>query len=154
MAALFKVMRYASVMSVEDPVDIATIKVLASIAELGGCRGSDIAGNIHLDLSTVSRHLAALEKQGFVRKTPDPSDGRASRVELTEDGYSVMRKMLENRAAAIAPVLATWDDSDRDQLFSLLTRLARELHSESAARRASADAAGHPAPHTEAQVAK
>lgn len=121
-------MRYSQVLSARDPIDIAAARVLGALAESGASRPSDIAAAIHLDLSTVSRHLGALEKQALVRKSRDPADGRASSVELTEAGYAILGQILTNRARAIAPVLDSWSVQDRDQLFCLLTRLASDLH--------------------------
>lgn len=126
-AALFKVLRYSQLLSARDPIDIAALKVLGALAELGPSRPSDLATVVHLDLSTVSRHLAALETQQLVRKSRDPSDGRASRVELTQDGTDLLAEMFARRAQAIAPVLDDWSDQDRDQLFELLIRLSADL---------------------------
>ena len=52
----------------------------------GALRLSDLAGRMELDASTASRHVRSLEQLGLVRRSADPDDGRAFRVELTEQG--------------------------------------------------------------------
>lgn len=126
-AALFKVLRYAHILSIQDPVEPAALRVLATLAELGPSRASTVAASLNLNLSTVSRHLTALDEQRMIRKSRDPGDGRARRVELTDHGSETLKIMLTNRAQAIAPVLDTWPPRDRTQLFGLLVRLSEDL---------------------------
>ena len=49
-------------------------------------RVTDLAGCANLDTSTVSRHVAQLQRTGLIERTPDPDDRRAQRVELTAAG--------------------------------------------------------------------
>jgi len=135
-AALYKVLRYAHILSVQDPVEPATLRVMATLAELGPSRASTVAASLNLNLSTISRHLGTLHKQRMIHKSRDPQDGRAYRVELTAHGDETLRLMLVNRAQAIAPVLDTWPPRDRKQLFELLVRLATDLQAHACPDRA------------------
>ncbi|WP_297621800.1 MarR family winged helix-turn-helix transcriptional regulator [Nocardia sp.] len=45
-------------------------------ARVRGCLASDLAGHFHLDKSTVSRQVAALEHLGYLTKEIDPADRR------------------------------------------------------------------------------
>ncbi len=124
---LYRITRHAQRLSEQDPVDFGSSRMLGVLSQLGPSRPSDIAKNAMLDLSTVSRHLKDLEAKGYVRKTQDDEDKRSVMVELTPDAYPVLHKLLSNRVAALEPVLSSWSDADRDQLFALLARLAAGL---------------------------
>lgn len=134
LASLYKISRYAHVLSPESTVDIGTIRSLVIVAELAPARASDVAAELQLDLSTVSRQLSALEKQGYLRKAADPDDRRASRIEITPEGKALVRQLFENRIKAITPALEKWSAADRDKLFKLLIRLAGDLKSQVEAR--------------------
>ena len=56
---------------VNEPVDKAGLAVLHEARRLGIFRLSDLAGQMRLDLSTISRHLRSLEQQGMVQRTAD-----------------------------------------------------------------------------------
>jgi DNA-binding MarR family transcriptional regulator len=50
-------------------------------------RMSDIAARSNVSLSHLSRIASRLERRGWMRRTPDPDDGRATLAILTEDGW-------------------------------------------------------------------
>src|SRR5262247_2390998 len=52
-------------------------------------------------LPTMSRLVAALEHDGLAARTPDPADGRASRVHPTARGRSVLHRGRARRVAAL-----------------------------------------------------
>jgi len=58
-------------------------------------RMSEIASLANVSLSHLSRIAARLEKQGWLRRTPDPDDGRGTLATLTEAGW--------DKVAATAP---------------------------------------------------
>jgi DNA-binding MarR family transcriptional regulator len=90
-------------------------------------RVSDLAAKVELDASTVSRQIKQLEDKGIVERTTDPGDRRASLVQLSEDGRTVMQAALRRRFERIRAVLEPWSERDRAQLQKLLTRLAADL---------------------------
>jgi DNA-binding MarR family transcriptional regulator len=90
-------------------------------------RISDLAVRVELDSSTVSRQIKALEEAGLVERTTDPADGRASLVQLSEQGCVIMRAAFQRRFRRIEGVLESWSDRDRADLQRLLTRLAADL---------------------------
>ncbi|WP_442599953.1 MarR family winged helix-turn-helix transcriptional regulator [Neobacillus sp. D3-1R] len=48
-----------------------------------------IAQNLGIDITTFSRQIQSLVKQGLVKKTPDPNDRRISILSLTTEGKFV-----------------------------------------------------------------
>ena len=50
-------------------------------------RMSDIATRSNVSLSHLSRIASRLERRGWMRRAPDPDDGRVTLAILTEDGW-------------------------------------------------------------------
>ena len=126
-AALYRAARSAQVLATGDPLEFAASRILSAVVRRGPVRPSVVAQESHVDLSTASRHIDTLVRQGLAAKSADPDDARASLVEVTTQGRAVLDVLLANRSAAIAPALATWSERDRDRLVSLLVRLADDL---------------------------
>jgi DNA-binding MarR family transcriptional regulator len=116
-------------------LDPAAVVVLASARRLCPARPSDIACDIRLDLSTVSRHLRNLERDGYVDRASDPDDGRAHRVAPTAQGDDALQAVIAARSAVVDDALSHWTTDDRRTLTQLLRRLADDLTSSSEARR-------------------
>jgi DNA-binding MarR family transcriptional regulator len=73
---------------VPSPAGVPTLErpalmLLYGLGEHGPIRPSLLADHLHLDLSTVSRQLAALEAQGWVDRKRDADDRRAFLVAIT-----------------------------------------------------------------------
>ncbi len=64
---------------------VAQAAALAALAD-GPLRLGDLASRLGIAPSTLSRNLARLEDRGLVQRVADPVDGRAMRVELSEQG--------------------------------------------------------------------
>ncbi|SEP47072.1 MarR family winged helix-turn-helix transcriptional regulator [Amycolatopsis saalfeldensis] len=62
--------------------------VLASLSEASGhkLRMSELAVLAHGSLPRLSQAVARLEKRNWVRRAPDPADGRYTFANLTEEG--------------------------------------------------------------------
>ena len=71
----------------------------------GGLRLSDLGKRLGIAPSTLTRNLARLEERGLIRKEPDPIDGRAQRVALTDDGFNAAREIRGQEEAFARSVL-------------------------------------------------
>lgn len=92
-----------------------------------GVRASDVALALGLDKSTVSRGIAQLERLGLLERVPDPDDGRARLLRLTEDGAKRFRSIRAQRRAEFEAILERWDYEDLEQLATLLHRLNTDI---------------------------
>jgi DNA-binding MarR family transcriptional regulator len=108
-------------------LDPAMMFVLYQIQVHGTLRVSELAGCMGLDASTASRHVRHLEDGGYLARTGEPGDRRASRVRLTPKGRGALGRALRARAAVVDRAIADWRDEDRATLASLMTRLADSL---------------------------
>jgi DNA-binding MarR family transcriptional regulator len=78
-------------------------QVLAMLSESPGraMRMSSLAEVTNASLSRLSHLVDRLEKRGFVRREPDPTDGRFTNAILTEKGF---RALAEAAPAHLAHV--------------------------------------------------
>jgi DNA-binding MarR family transcriptional regulator len=111
----------------EGRMDPALMFVLHHVHGRGSLRVSELAASAGLDASTVSRHVRQLEDGGYLARTGDPDDRRASRVRLTRRGRAALDRAMRARAALIDRVTADWPGEDRAALTTLMTRLADSL---------------------------
>jgi DNA-binding MarR family transcriptional regulator len=106
-----------------DARDRAALVLLYPLVRLGPLRQSALAELVHADPSTVSRHVAALVEQGLVRRVADETDGRASRLVVTEAGHAALETLRREREAHLGRVTAAWDDDDLAAFTTLFGRL-------------------------------
>ena len=65
----------------------------------------------------------ALEALGFVSREPDPADGRAWLIRLTEQGGDRLRSVRNARRARYVDKLANWNRTEVAELARLLHQL-------------------------------
>ncbi|MGH3343478.1 MAG: MarR family winged helix-turn-helix transcriptional regulator [Carbonactinosporaceae bacterium] len=125
--ALFSVMRRLRQLQTHDPIDRASVGALLVLSDRGDMRPSEVAAELGLDLSTVSRHFRALGDAGYIARRDDPQDRRACLLTLTADGREILQECRRRRTAVVSRALAGWADDDRRALADLLARLADDL---------------------------
>jgi DNA-binding MarR family transcriptional regulator len=110
-----------------ETLDTGSLWLLKSLAASGPLRVTDLAVCVNLDVSTVSRHVAQLDGAGLIERTPDPLDGRAQRVKLSDAGTARIDAALRSRRALLEKALESWSPRDLEELEQLLTRFAADV---------------------------
>lgn len=101
------------------------MRLLATLASTGDPLGvSEIAERVDVDQPRASRLVAQGVDLGLLRREADADDARKIRIVLTDDGRAMVRRVRGERGAAIREALAGFSDAEREQLASLLGRLA------------------------------
>lgn len=106
--------------------------LLLPLEQSGEQRCSALAVAAGIDVSVASRQMAALERVGYVERRPDPGDGRASLLSLTEAGAAALATARGLRNDWAASALSGWSEDDAVRLSELVERLLADL--EAAAR--------------------
>ena len=86
-----------------------------------------VAQELEIDLSTASRNLTRLEKQGYVSKLRDESDARTVILRLTTKGKRVLSTLSCDERDAFAAVYERIPAPDRTAVLEGLTVLASAL---------------------------
>ncbi|QLH27235.1 MarR family transcriptional regulator [Streptomyces sp. Rer75] len=108
---------------VHPDLESAAYGLLMRLEDAGEQRATDLAAYIGVGKATMSRQLRALEGLGLVTRAPDPADGRAFLVQLTDEGRARFRRVRGARRARYARRLAAWERSEVAELARLLHRL-------------------------------
>ncbi len=131
--ALRRARRRWSAMHPESPA--GTVDLLATIAAMsrraqagdGDCRLKDLAAAMGLDPSTVSREVSGLMAAGLVARHPDPRDGRAAVLALTDAGQDRLTQAHELFTRQIDDALAGWSPEEARRFGADLSRFAHDL---------------------------
>ncbi|MPV89928.1 MarR family transcriptional regulator, partial [Georgenia ruanii] len=84
------------------------IHLLFSLYRATECRVAALAEQQLVDPSVASRQIAGLEREGLLGRRPDPEDGRASLVSLTDAGLARLEQVRELHMGAMAQAVAGW----------------------------------------------
>ena len=109
--------------------DRAALVLLFPLQRLGPLRQGALADLVHADPSTISRHVAALVERGLVRRVADESDGRASRLVVTDAGSTALQALRRERESHLEHVTAGWSADDLATFTALFGRLLDDLTS-------------------------
>ncbi|HEY9314729.1 MarR family winged helix-turn-helix transcriptional regulator [Williamsia sp.] len=90
-------------------------------------RLSELAERETLTVPTMSRIVAALERDGLVVRTADPADGRASLLVPSHAGVELVNGNRSRRVQALERALDGLDATERDVLARALRKIAEEL---------------------------
>jgi DNA-binding MarR family transcriptional regulator len=110
-----------------DTRDRAALVLLFPLVRLGPQRQGALADLVHADPSTISRHVAALVEQGLVRRVADESDGRASRLVVTDAGHDAVTALCRERENHLAQVTSDWDTVELATFTTLFGRLLDDI---------------------------
>ena len=110
-----------------DAVERATYLLLVHLVKDGPRRAGALADAVHSDPSTISRQIGHLVKLGYVERTADPEDGRATLLAATAEGRRVFEENRRLRNERFSQILASWSDADRAALTTMLGRLATDI---------------------------
>ena len=116
-------------------IEVSSMSMLGALTRSGPIRTSDLALDMGLDASTVSRQLAKMIEKGWVRRSIDPTDGRAALVSLTPSGKRLRERLWAQWRQALQEATADWTVDEREQFRSLIARLHDALSKTSASRR-------------------
>jgi DNA-binding MarR family transcriptional regulator len=130
LSALMTVGRLMRQRQAEDQLDPGIFWLLKTIAHKGPLRISDLAAAVHLDVSTVSRHVAQVERTGLIARTPDPVDGRAQLVGITDDGQQMLDQAFQRRRDLLESALSGWEPDDIAEFERLLGKFVTGVNSQ------------------------
>ncbi len=119
--------RRATELKPHRALDRSAYVILRHLQAAGPLNVSALADRLNLDGSTVTRQVTALEKDGLVRRAPDPRDGRGTVIAPTDKGLAQVDAVRKARREVYDVVLGDWSDSDRAQLAVTLERLTQTL---------------------------
>jgi DNA-binding MarR family transcriptional regulator len=124
---------------------VGAASVVWHLAEGGPQRISDLAAQLNVDVSVVSRQVGELVTAGYLERHLDPHDRRACRLSLTDTGHAALDAVLARLTGRFQSQLAGWDAGELLRIADDLHRLREDLLPASGSR-------AHGAPETPADA--
>jgi DNA-binding MarR family transcriptional regulator len=94
---------------------------------LEGLRPSQLADRRGITKQSVNDLLAHLEQRGYLKRVPDPADGRARVIRLTSKGWRLQQAIYAEAGAAESQIADILGPRRFAQLRSSLDLLAEQL---------------------------
>ena len=101
--------------------------LLMHLWDTGPQRQTDLAAEFDTDSASMTRTVQRLERAGFVRRRPDPVDGRATLVESTPAGMALRGRVERLWARLEADTVGDIPASQERQLLRGLQNLEANL---------------------------
>lgn len=120
---------HISTSSGELDLERSAYGIMARLADDGPQRLGALATAFGLDPSTITRQVQSLERTGLAVRSTDPSDRRASILQLTEEGRDVLERTRAVRRERLYAVLGDWSDADIADFGRLLEQFNASLDS-------------------------
>jgi DNA-binding MarR family transcriptional regulator len=109
------------------PLDRAAVALLRQVADSEPLRPGELAQRLGVEASHVTRTVQQLQKSGYVTRVPDPDDGRAQRIQLTDAGRAAVPRVRDAGARGMQMALSEWSPEDLRQLATLFHRMVDDF---------------------------
>ena len=101
--------------------------ILNRIDATGPMTARELAEALQLEISTVTRQVAAMLRENVVERIPDPDGGLASRLRITETGATQLAADRERYQTGLGKVMSSWPDTECAELYRLLRTLNEHI---------------------------
>jgi DNA-binding MarR family transcriptional regulator len=105
----------------------ARARILTQIARAGTLRSIDLAASFGYAPRTVTEAIDGLERDGLVRRDPDPGDRRAKRISLTPAGETAVEAAEASRVKYMENVFGVLSAGECDEIVRVVGKLNARL---------------------------
>ncbi|GAB3831032.1 hypothetical protein GCM10028799_59280 [Kribbella italica] len=105
--------------------NFSTLSVLHTLARRGPLRLTDLTATEQLKQPALTSLVAKLERDGLVSRAPDPRDGRAVLLSLTDAGQAIVASRRVSRVERLAELVDQLNDEERALLSDSVRVLKR-----------------------------
>jgi len=99
------------------------LPVFAMLKDGSALTQAELAKLARVEQPTMAATLARMERDGLIRRDPDPADGRRSLVRLTPRALNKLPELMKLRDAFAEEALAGFDADERERLAGMLRRI-------------------------------
>ena len=110
----------------EFSLTVGEFDVLAALRRSGQpyqLSPTELFNTLMVSSGTMTHRIDRLEQAELVRRIPEPSDRRGTRIELTDKGFNIIEKAVEAHVINEHRVLSVLEASERKALTQLLRKL-------------------------------
>ena len=89
----------------------------------GGVHQKDLLEKVHIGAPAMSELVSKLEDDGYIVRTVDPADRRATLLTLTEKGATRAAEVEDERALRFKAAFANLSEEEKETLAAILDKL-------------------------------
>lgn len=108
-------------------VSVSQCYALEAIGQRGRMTMGELAGQLHLTVSTMTRIVDQLVGKGFAHRDADAHDRRLCWVELTPAGQTLLSRIQDEILATEKEILRKIKPAERERLLSALQELCQAV---------------------------
>lgn len=106
---------------------VGHLPVLVALQDGRASTQRDLARFAKVEQPPMAQMLACMERDGLIERTPDPDDGRSSRITLTKAALARMPDAVAALLKGNREALDGFTEAETRQLVALLTRVNANL---------------------------
>jgi DNA-binding MarR family transcriptional regulator/GNAT superfamily N-acetyltransferase len=110
-----------------SPFSLTEARVIYELAQTDGASATELGEKLGLDAGYLSRILRRFQAQGLVDRAPSPTDGRRSRISLTERGRGEFAGLNDGSRAQVGAMLGGLSPEDAKRLVGAMATVERML---------------------------
>ena len=116
-----------------EDVGTAEIDCIHAVRHHPGITQTELAAALNTDKPAIARRTASLERKGYLRREPNPKDGRSQLLYPTPQAEGLRNAKAEAENAFYDSLLAGLDETERAAFLAALGKLYRRSKEESRA---------------------
>ena len=89
---------------------------------------SDLSDKLGIDISTMTRNIQRIEKQGLIERRKNLSDKRSIKLNLSNRGKKIINLLNNDIANNLSPILKKYDIDKIEEIQSSLESLGWDLY--------------------------
>jgi DNA-binding MarR family transcriptional regulator len=101
--------------------------ILTRIDAEGPLTARELAAALQLEISTVTRQVAAMLREDLVDRIADPAGGLARRLRITPTGAARLKADRDRYSTGLGAAVADWPDTECVELYRLLRALNERI---------------------------
>ena len=98
--------------------------LLLCLAHYSERTAQDVARITRRPRNSISRAVHRMLDLGFLKRVPDPSDARQAKLQITNEGKIMHKKVSEYLVAREAEIFSVLSESEREHFRNLIRKLA------------------------------
>lgn len=106
----------------QSGLTIAQFAVLEALYNKGDLRICELIEKILTTSGNITVVIKNLEKDGLIKRKPDPKDKRSCIISITEQGKSIIEDILPNHIRNIKEIFKVLTDDEKNTLKTILKK--------------------------------